>query len=175
MRPKICCKNAQTRRRYFQACCANFLPVYTSFLHFAVKNDIYDEWMDILQAEIVVKLVFWWYFTTWFEAYFGLLLLCYFFAWTFCLCYFLLFFTTMWVPVLVNAPLSQSLCFTYIVCASMFKCCVLVVSGGKHGNCGCQQIGRRVATANHPVPCIRTKDLGNCTKKLNKERGLWTQ
>ena len=30
---------------YFQACCANFLPVYTQvvlFLHFAVKNDIPD-------------------------------------------------------------------------------------------------------------------------------------
>ena len=46
IRPKHGCKKEQTRRRclcYFQACCANFLPVYTVFLHFAVKNDIYDE------------------------------------------------------------------------------------------------------------------------------------
>ena len=31
---------------YFQAFCANFLPVYTQvvfFLHYAVKNDIPDE------------------------------------------------------------------------------------------------------------------------------------
>ena len=42
------CKNAQTRRRcvcYYQACCANFLSVYTQvlfFLHHAVTMDTHE-------------------------------------------------------------------------------------------------------------------------------------
>ena len=49
---------------YFQACCANFLSHASAvFLHFAVRIDIYDDWIDTLSAQKVVQHALKWYFT----------------------------------------------------------------------------------------------------------------
>ena len=52
---------------YFQASgCANHLSVHTQvlfFLHFAVRIDIYDDWIDTLSAQKVVQHALKWYFT----------------------------------------------------------------------------------------------------------------
>ena len=155
--------------------CYFFANMYTQvlfFFHLPVKIDKYDVWKQGDCEPDYKTSVFW---RLHYKGKFRTIASVLFLHVNFFSVLFFTLFTTMWVLVLVHSPLSNSRCFTYIVCVSMFKCCVLVVSGGKHGNCGCQQIGRRVATANHPVPCIWTKDLGNCTEKRNKGRGLSTQ